>query len=347
MSAGHLFLIILSSLGVIHGLFLSIFLWGYKSGHRVSNKILSLLLIILSFRVGKSIFLEFTPDLDVTFIFIGLGTLMTIGPLFYLYAQSCLNSSFKLQSKYFVHFIPALIGILFGFWVKESHLETLPKLFFFFLFISYYLHYLVYIIIAYSVISRKSKEETNSALISWLRLLFFGLLIIWFAYVLNLFDELIPYVMGPLLYSLVAYIVSFIAIRKNYLQKIDSEKYKTTPVSDDQVNVLFQKVEQLVISDKQYRNSELTLKSLSETMNVSTQILSLVINKKSKTNFNAFINAHRISEAIELFKDEKYHNRTIASIAFQVGFNSISSFNTAFKKQVGKTPLRYRRNLTE
>lgn len=344
MSAGHLFLIILSSLGVIHGLFLSIFLWQYKTGNQVSNKILSLLLIILSFRVGKSIFLEFTPDLDVKFIFIGLGTLMAIGPLFYLYTHACLDSNFKLQKRQLIHFIPALLGILFGFWVQESHWETLPIVVFLFLFIFYYLHYLIYIIRGYSVVMRW-KKEAKKEVISWLRLLFLGLLIIWFAYVLNLFDKQIPYVIGPLLYSLVAYIISFIAIKKNYLQELDSEKYKTTPISDDQIRVIYEKVEQLVIADKQYRNSNLSLKSLSKDMKVSTQILSLVINKKSKTNFNSFINHFRISEALESLDNENYHNRTIASIAFEVGFNSISSFNAAFKKQVGKTPLQYRQNL--
>lgn len=345
MSAGHLFLIILSSLGVIHGLFLSIFLWSYKAGNRVSNQILSLLLIILSFRVGKSIFLEFTPDLDVRFIFIGLGTLMTIGPLFYFYVQSCLDDSFRIKRTQVIHFIPAILGIAFGFWIQESHLESLPKFFFGILFISYYLHYLTYLIISNSYISKKSKSEANPTVVRWLRLLFIGLLIIWFAYVLNLFDEQVPYVMGPLLYSFVAYVISFIAIRRNTIQEIDFGKYKTTPVSDEQIEVLFRKVKQLVIEDKQYRNADLTLKSLSEEINVSTQILSLVINKKSKINFNAFINNHRIIEAIELLQEEKYHNRTIASIAFEVGFNSISSFNTSFKKQVGKTPQQYRQQL--
>lgn len=346
MSAGHLFLIILSSLGVIHGLFLSIFLWGYQSGNQKSNQILSLLLLVLSFRVGKSIFLEFTPDLDVKYIFIGLGTLMTIGPLYYLYTISCFNSTFKFEWKQLIHFIPALIGISFGFWIQESHLDTLPIVFFAVLFISYYLHYLVYLILSNSYINKR-KEGENKEVIDWLRLLFFGLLVIWFAYVLNLFDDLVPYVMGPLLYSVVAYAISIIAIRRNSLQKIDFGKYKTTPVSDDQVDVLYRKVEQLIISEKQYRNADLTLKSLSEEMGVSTQILSLVINTKSQTNFNAFINTHRIMEAIDLFKNENYNHRTISSIAFEVGFNSISSFNTAFKKKAGITPQQYRQNLTK
>ena len=39
-------------------------------------------------------------------------------------------------------------------------------------------------------------------------------------------------------------------------------------------------------------------------------------------------------------KNEKY---TISSIAFDIGFNSLSSFNTAFKKFEGTTPSLYRK----
>lgn len=104
---------------------------------------------------------------------------------------------------------------------------------------------------------------------------------------------------------------------------------------------------QLVINNKQFKNTDLTLTSLSKQLNISPQTLSLVVNKKSQTNFNRFINHHRIEESIKLFRDGQYNNYTIAAIAFEVGFNSISSFNTAFKKQMGQTPLKFRKGLSK
>ena len=62
-------------------------------------------------------------------------------------------------------------------------------------------------------------------------------------------------------------------------------------------------------------------------------------------NFNGFINHHRVEESLKLFDDDQYSNHTIAAIAMEVGFNSISSFNKAFKSQVGKTPQAYRQQL--
>ncbi|MEO1097269.1 MAG: helix-turn-helix domain-containing protein, partial [Bacteroidota bacterium] len=62
-----------------------------------------------------------------------------------------------------------------------------------------------------------------------------------------------------------------------------------------------------------------------------------------KKNFNSYINTYRIQEASRLLQDETNGHLTIAAIAFEIGFNSISSFNTAFKKQIGQTPQAYRK----
>ncbi|MEM9339696.1 MAG: helix-turn-helix domain-containing protein [Bacteroidota bacterium] len=347
MSASQIFLVIVSGLGVIHGLFLAAFLWTTSKGHLVANRLLAVLLMVLSFRVGKSVFLAFLQDLDVKFIFIGLGTLMAIGPLFYFFAKASVDSSFKWTKKQWLHFVPCFLAVLFGFWIKEEDTENLPKLLFVVLFLSYYLHYLVYLLKTRRYVSKQRRTGLPDHTYRLLTLLFYGLLVIWVAYVLNLFDELIPYVVGPVLYSAVAYVISFIVISRGYLQEVKQEKYKTTRVSDEQMDQLFSKVHALIVSEKQFKDSELTLKSLSATLNVSPQVLSMVINQKSQKNFNAFVNYYRIAEATRLLIDPDNSNHTISAIAYEVGFNSISSFNSAFKKYTSKTPQAYRQRVTE
>ena len=203
MSASDILLIVISGLGVIHGLFLAVILWLYQKGKAISNKILSLLLIVLSFRIGKSVFLEFAEHLDVRLVFIGLASMMIMGPLLYLYVVSCTSKTFQINRKHILHFIPATFGIAFGFWIQEAHLETLPKLLFAFPFLSYYTHFLVYLILSSRLLSKRYKDGLNENTYRYLRLLIGGLSIIWIAYVLNLFDDLIPYVVGPVLYSVV------------------------------------------------------------------------------------------------------------------------------------------------
>ncbi len=345
MSTIEILLIIISGLGVIHGLFLAVFLFFYPKGNRISNKILSVLLIVLSFRVGKSVLMEFAQDIDIKLICIGLGTLMAIGPLFYLYTRSLIEKEFRIEKKYLFHFIPAVAGICFGFWINDNKLQSISKWYFLAIFIFYYGHYLGYLISGYLYFTKKKKKDVNQNVHQLLSLLFYALLIIWVVYVLNLFDEFIPYIIGPILYTLVAYIVSFIVIQKGYIQVVGTSKYKSTSISDAQINTIFDKVLDLVVTQKQFKDDTLSLKLLSQKLKVSTQVLSMVVNKQSKTNFNNFINRYRIEEAIKMFKNEDYKNHTIASIAFEVGFSSISSFNSAFKKQTGKTPLMVKKDL--
>ncbi len=345
MSANEIILVVISGLGVIHGLFLALFLWNYRKGNSLSNKLLSTLLIVLSFRVGKSVFLEFTDNIDIKIIFVGLSAIMAIGPLYYLFSLSCTQKSFRLKSKHLFHFIPVFAGMVIGFRLEEHHTETLPLLFFAFIFLAYYLHLLFYLLFSYRYILQQRKAGVSSEVFDLLQLFFYGLLAIWVAYVLNLFDETVPYIIGPILYSVVAYAISYIVFIRGYIQKIDHTKYKTTPVTDEQSDQIYAKVLKLIVDEKQFQNTNLTLKSLSESLRVSPQILSQVINQKSKKNFNNFVNTFRIEESRRLLQLEEFKNQTIAAIAYEVGFNSISSFNTAFKKQTGETPLTYRQQL--
>ena len=347
MSANQIFLVVVSGLGVIHGLFLAIFLWTTPKGNSLANRLLGTLLIVLSFRVGKSVFLEFLENLDAKFIFVGLGTMMAVGPLFYFYGKASTDQSFQWARKHLLHFVPCILAIVFGLWVDNEDLKTLPILLFLILFISYYSHYLIYLIKAKKYISQQHKAGLPDQKYKLLTLLFYGLLMIWIAYVLNLFDDLIPYVVGPVLYSVVAYIISFIVISKGYLNDSTHDKYKTTRIPEAQMEEIFNKVKRLVIDEKQYKNPDLTLKALSEALKVSTQVLSMVINQKSQKNFNGFVNSFRIEEAIALFSNPNYKNHTISAIAYEAGFNSISSFNSAFKKQTEKTPQAYRKSMTE
>lgn len=59
-------------------------------------------------------------------------------------------------------------------------------------------------------------------------------------------------------------------------------------------------------------------------------------------NFNQFINAHRIVYARRMLSDAKNDARSISSIAYACGFNSIGPFNRAFKDHVGVTPSDFR-----
>mgnify|MGYP000704698994 FL=1 len=87
----------------------------------------------------------------------------------------------------------------------------------------------------------------------------------------------------------------------------------------------------------------LSLRGLSDHTKISSNYISQVINQKTDSHFFDFINHFRVNAAMERLGDEHEKN-SILDIAYSVGFNSKSTFNTAFKRQTGLTPSEFRKN---
>ncbi|NBV41991.1 helix-turn-helix domain-containing protein [bacterium] len=97
---------------------------------------------------------------------------------------------------------------------------------------------------------------------------------------------------------------------------------------------------ELMETQKCYRDNELSLEKLADQLNITRYQLSQLLNTDIKISFNRFIQGYRVDAAKQLLV--KYPHRTILSIAYEVGFNSNSAFQNAFKSIVGKTPSDYR-----
>lgn len=340
----QIILILASGFGVLLGLLLSIFLWSYRKGNILANKILCILILVLSFRVGKSVFMELGNGIDLRLIFIGLSTQLILGSLFYLYTKVLIVPNYKFTKHQLIHFLLFIPAFIFGFLITKDIVKQLPTSFFILLFVIYYGHYLLYLLIALKSIFA-IKETQKSETIKWLKILAGALIGIWLIYVLNLFEDFIPYIIGPISYSVLIFAVAFIAFKNGYIEKIGTIKYKTTAVEEGETDLLYSQVLALIKDEKQFKNSNISLKSLSKDLKTSPQKLSMAINSNFNNNFNVFVNSYRVEAAKEMLKDQNYANYTIAAIAYEVGFNSLSSFNEAFKKQTNQTPVGYKNHV--
>ncbi|WP_298536112.1 AraC family transcriptional regulator [uncultured Algibacter sp.] len=92
-----------------------------------------------------------------------------------------------------------------------------------------------------------------------------------------------------------------------------------------------------------YKNQKLQLKDLGKAVKTSESIVSEVLIGHLNTNFYDFINGYRVKEIIRLMGLEKYKGYKLMVLATESGFNSKTTFNTAFKKITGNTPSQYRR----
>jgi AraC-like DNA-binding protein len=124
---------------------------------------------------------------------------------------------------------------------------------------------------------------------------------------------------------------------------INQAKYRKSYLKDMDLKLLNKKLSALMESEKLYRDDELSLSSLSARLDISIHQLSQFINETLNKNFYQFVNEYRIEEARDLLQNKREAN--ILEIAYEVGFNSKSSFNRAFSKLVGKTPAVYRQGL--
>lgn len=126
--------------------------------------------------------------------------------------------------------------------------------------------------------------------------------------------------------------------------KNNKEKYTNSPLDEGIRRRIKTKLHAAMENEKLYTQSSFSLKQLSEHLRESPHYLSQVINQDLETSFYEWVNRYRIDAAKQALLT--YPDKTIITIAEDVGFNSKSTFNTAFRQQTQMTPSEYRaRNL--
>ena len=118
-------------------------------------------------------------------------------------------------------------------------------------------------------------------------------------------------------------------------------KYVRSALSDEQAQRLALKINLAMENDRLYRNPSLSLWDLSKHIGVTSNYLSQTLNETIGSTFFDYVNRWRVEEAASRVQDSK---DTILEIAYDVGFNSKSSFYSAFKKHLGVTPSSLRRS---
>jgi len=120
------------------------------------------------------------------------------------------------------------------------------------------------------------------------------------------------------------------------------QKYQRSGLKDDTRQQILQQLELLMEQEQFYKDSQISIEDLAIKLNMSSKNVSQAINEGYQKNFFNYINELRIAEARDLLQSEAHRNLSIEGIAREVGFQSKSSFYTAFKKSTGFTPTEFR-----
>jgi AraC-like DNA-binding protein len=142
--------------------------------------------------------------------------------------------------------------------------------------------------------------------------------------------------------SIIIYITSFRVISQSgFFQPASlADSTRKANLSADLHAATLAKLKHVMESEKPFLQSGFSLPDLAQRLGTTVHILSQAINEGLSKSFFEMIAEYRVEEAKKLLKEKQ--NIKVEEIAEQVGYNSKSSFNTAFKKITGKTPSEFR-----
>ncbi|MBV1884256.1 MAG: helix-turn-helix transcriptional regulator [Pseudomonadales bacterium] len=96
--------------------------------------------------------------------------------------------------------------------------------------------------------------------------------------------------------------------------------------------------------ERLYAGENITISKLADLISVPEyRLRKQIVQSMRYRNFNQFLNHFRIEEAADRLKSEEERKTPILSIAMDVGFRSLPSFNRSFKERYLMTPSEYRK----
>jgi AraC-like DNA-binding protein len=306
---------------------------------------------------------------------------MALGPLIYLYARSLIFAGPASIHKTYIHFVPVIFfmkyqsifllyitGLLFIPRVSNLYVSAPVQNFLFgsnsLGVILAFLSVAIYTAFTYRMILSTGIQEQSSAnkqidlkwlkkllqLIAFLIMIWFISIIIslyipryflepWFHYFLYIPPIIFAYWLGMAAY-----------LRQTKMAPEDIDNYNK-PVArryyeDAEADKYWQQLKAMMETEKIYLDSSLKLEGLAARLNLPEKSVSSLLNQYLHKNFNDLVNEYRVEEAKKRLADPAFNRFTIASIAFDCGFNSLATFQRCFKQFTGITPSKYQAGLT-
>lgn len=122
-------------------------------------------------------------------------------------------------------------------------------------------------------------------------------------------------------------------------QQSDTPKYARSALTSDHAVQLAKRIDTAMRKDQLYLDPNLSLKTLSQHVGARPNLISQTLNEQIGETFFDYVARWRI-EASKPMLDA--HSQSVLTIAYEVGFNSRSTFYKAFKRETGMTPKAYR-----
>ena len=364
---------IIALIAIFVSILLTFFLLTVKSKNRLANILLAGFILFCAVDISGIFSGQIFKNKPELYELINSFTLLAL-PLFYYYVLAICYNNFKLKLKNLYHALPFVFYnlILLTTLIFDKHdplVFSLHKIAPYLIKIQglLYLIAIIYVLRKYKKVYAENYAIGNLKIYNWLShiVLLFSItlpitIIKGFSHFYN-HREVFIWTTTALMVSAII-MFSWFILKALYdpevFRGVDSEIKPVKTLTNGNVEAKFFEtldtkniviIEQLrkhMIEQEPFREPTLTLQDLALQMNIHARELSILINRHIGQHFFDFINKYRIEKAIDIIEKSSIKEFTIQQILFDVGFNSKSSFNTAFKKHTGLTPSQYRNKHT-
>ncbi len=307
---------------------------------------------------------------------------ISIGACLFLYVKAIFYPSQNIIRKNIKHFIIPFLYLLFASIPKLISLLNSPNVFEHLrtglenLWALSIIYSLIYCFIAIKLVKKTNKvvklyyANINPADFNWLLKLLYGTtVIIGIDISITIYEVLFGDINSSI--GIIALFVVFLIVYLAYhglsqtkvflpeflLKKERSKKVEASPTTvlstssskpiydANEMQSLQKQLEILMQQHKWYLNTELSLKSLAEKLNISDKKLSYLLNQHMRISFYDYINQFRVEEVKQRIKNPSFAQYTLLAIALESGFNSKTSFNRTFQRFEGITPSNFRKQM--
>lgn len=361
-------------IAALHGIVLSAILWSKKK-NRIANHILSVLVFLFSLSMGAPLYVfHKLYRLYPFFSPIFTSVPFTFGPLLYFYIKALTRPRFSFKRIHLLHGIPFAAAFIYYWYIYfgttgAERLVMLEGVYFqpspaaYVSMVASLLQAFIYIVFCFhaqAVHARKVKESFSSldkVNLSWIRHLVFLFVSIWIIVTglqwflpAGLIEQKVDDAITYFLISLVIFSIGYRGLSQPEIfarlpeeaQPDQGKKYEKTGLSPKSSGSLLDRLLRFMDEEKPFLQPELTLPQLSEILDIPAHHLSQVINEKLEQNFFKFVNGYRVEAAKTKLHHPQTSNDKLIKVAFDSGFNSLSTFNRVFKDFTGLTPSQFR-----
>jgi len=350
----------LTIISIFQSIFFALGFFLKKNENKQANKIISFILlvftcqIIFSLAIDHWVYLSFSRYSKLFYLI--YQTAYLLGPLMFFFIKAVSNADYSFKTTEIIHFLPFLVifasiaVLLYGFDIKLKFNYTRFGII---------IHTAIYVSVSIAYLKSKGislrsffkiRMENSSDFMKFILVCYIMLWLInvqifaiikfftfaqWCAYVSSLYALTV--------FVIINSIAIFVMIKPGIFAV--KQKYIHSSLSENAKNSLFNRLMDFMKTQRPYLEPNLSLKELSEMMEVPAKNISQVINEKQNQNFNDFVNTFRIEESLLYLKNKEMPRKTILEILYASGFNSKSSFNLVFKRYTGYTPVEYRKKI--